>query len=315
MPGKSYQGPMPSLTEEQKLLREILREDVHKLAGEIGDRNVRTNYKNLGVAADFIEASFQQAGFKVFHQGYEVDLVGLQGRPCYNLVVEITGSERPGEIVIIGGHYDSLEDTPGANDNASGTAAVLALARAFAGKQTQRTLRFVAFVNEEPPYFQSKDMGSLVYAKQCRHRHENIVAMLSLETIGYYSEAEGSQHYPVSPLGLIYPTAGNFIAFVGNIKSRKLVREVVELFRRHAQFPSEAAVLPEMLVGVGWSDQWSFWQEGYPGVMVTDTAPFRYPWYHTQEDTPEKIVYDRLAYVVSILEKVVAGLAGCKQEG
>ena len=315
MPGKSYQGPMPPLAEEQILLREMLRKDVHKLSGVIGDRNVRTNYENLCAAADFIEASFQQAGFKVSRQGYEVSLSGLQGRTCYNLEVEIVGSEKPNEIVVIGAHYDSLEDTPGANDNASGTSAVLALARAFAGKQTLRTLRFVTFVNEEPPYFQSKDMGSWVYVKRCRQRDENIVAMLSLETIGYYSDAKGSQHYPVSPLGLMYPTTGNFIAFVGNIKSRKLVQEVVGLFRRNAEFPSEAAVLPEMLVGVGWSDQWSFWQEGYPGVMVTDTAPFRYPYYHTQEDTPDKIDYDRFTYVVSILERVVAGLAGCRHEG
>ncbi len=314
MPGKSYQGPMPPLTEEQRLLREILRKDVYKLAGEIGDRNVRTNYKNLCVAADFIEASFQQAGLKVSRQDYEVSLSGLQGRTCYNLEVEITGSEKPNEIVVIGGHYDSLEDTPGANDNASGTAAVLALARAFAGKQTLRTLRFVTFVNEEPPYFQSKDMGSWVYVKRCRQRNENIVAMLSLETIGYYSDAKGSQHYPLSPLGLMYPTTGNFIAFVGNIKSRKLVQDAVGLFRRDAELPSEAAVLPEMLVGVGWSDQWSFWQEGYPGIMVTDTAPFRYPYYHTQEDTPDKIDYDRLAYVVNALKKVVAGLTGCRYE-
>ncbi|CAG1022576.1 partial Bacterial leucyl aminopeptidase, partial [Methylococcales bacterium] len=232
----------------------------------------------------------------------------------YNLEVEITGSEKPNEIVVIGGHYDSLEDTPGANDNASGTAAVLALARAFAGKQTLRTLHFVTFVNEEPPYFQSKDMGSWVYVKRCRQRNENIVAMLSLETIGYYSDAKGSQHYPLSPLGLMYPTTGNFIAFVGNIKSRKLVQDAVGLFRRDAELPSEAAVLPEMLVGVGWSDQWSFWQEGYPGIMVTDTAPFRYPYYHTQEDTPDKIDYDRLAYVVNALKKVVAGLTGCRYE-
>ncbi|MCF6155559.1 MAG: M28 family peptidase [Candidatus Brocadia sp.] len=314
MPGKSYQGPMPPLTEEQRLLREILRRDVYKLAGEIGDRNVKTNYENLCATADFIEASFQQAGFKVRRQGYEVSLRGLQGRMCYNLEVEITGSERSGEIVVIGGHYDSLEDTPGANDNASGTAAVLALARAFASKQTLRTLRFVMFVNEEPPYFQSKDMGSWVYVKQCRQRNENIVAMLSLETIGYYSDEKWSQNYPVAPLSLVYPTTGNFIAFVGNIKSRKLVRDVVGLFRRYAEFPSEAAVLPERLVGVGWSDQWAFWQGGYPGVMVTDTAPFRYPYYHTQEDTPDKIDYDRLAYVVSALEGVVAGLAGCRHK-
>ncbi len=310
IPGKTYQGPLPPLTEEQKKMRNQLRKDVAELAGNIGDRNVRTEYHNLCRAADFIEGSFVEADYRVFRQDYELSLHSLRGRKCCNLEIEITGSEKPDEIVIIGGHYDSLEGTPGANDNASGVSALLALARAFAGKKTVRSLRFVAFANEEPPYFQSEDMGSYVYARRCRERNENIGAMLSLETIGYYTDKEGSQNYPLGVLGLVYPTTGNFISFVGNIKSRKLVRDITGLFRRYAKFPSEAAFLPEHIVGVGWSDQWAFWRNGYPGVMVTDTAPFRYPHYHTYEDTPEKIDYDRLAYVVSMLEKVVTGLAG-----
>ena len=309
IPGKTYQGPLPPLTEEQKLLRGQLRKDVEKLAGEIGDRNVNTEYENLCKAADFIEKSLLESDYKVFRQAYETSLYILKGRECYNLEVEITGLEKPDEIVVIGAHYDSLEGTPGANDNASGVAALLALARQFADKKTARTLRFVAFANEEPPYFLSDDMGSFIYAIRCRERNENIVAMLSLETIGYYTDEKGSQSYPLGLMGFVYPTTGNFISFVGNIKSRKLVRDVVGLFRQYAKFPSEAAFLPEHITGVAWSDQWSFWRNGYPGVMITDTAPFRYPYYHTHEDTPEKIDYDRLAYLVSILEKVVARLA------
>ena len=309
IPGKSYHGQVPPLTEEQSLLRDKLHKDVGMLAGEIGDRNVSAQYEGLCKAADYIEESFTEAGYSVSRQGYELSLHSLEGRECYNLEVEITGSEKPNEIVVIGAHYDSLEGTPGANDNASGVAALLALARAFAGKGTVRTLRFVAFTNEEPPYFQSEHMGSFVYAGRCRERDENIVAMLSLETIGYYTDEEGSQSYPLGLMGMVFPITGNFISFVGNIKSRKLVKDVVSLFRRYAKFPSEAVFLPEHIVGVGWSDQWAFWQNGYPGVMVTDTAPFRYPHYHTYEDTPEKIDYDRLAYLVSILEKVVTGLA------
>ncbi|MFQ5965169.1 MAG: M28 family peptidase [Candidatus Scalinduaceae bacterium] len=309
IPGKTYHGPFPPLTEEQKLIRDQLLKDVTKLAGEIGDRNVSTEYKNLCKAADFIEGSLVEAGYKVFRQGYETSLYGLKGRECYNLEVEITGSEKSDEIVVIGAHYDSLEGTPGANDNASGVAALLSLARAFADKKTVRTLRFVSFTNEEPPYFLSDDMGSFVYARRCRERNENIVAMVSLETIGYYTDEKESQGYPLGLMSLVYPTTGNFIAFVGNMKSRKLVRDVVGLFRQYAKFPSEAAFLPEHIIGVAWSDQWSFWRNGYPGIMVTDTAPFRYPYYHSHEDTPEKIDYDRLAYLVSILEIVVARLA------
>jgi len=309
IPGKSYHGHVPPLTDGQIVLREQLLKDVAKLAGEIGDRNVNSEYENLCKASDFIEESFVEAGYKVSRQGYEVGQYGLEGRECYNLEVEITGSEKPDDIVVIGAHYDSLEGTPGANDNGSGVAALLALARAFVDKKPARTLRFVAFTNEEPPYFQSDDMGSFVYARRCRERKENVVAMLSLETIGYYTDEEGSQNFPLGLMDFVYSTTGNFISFVGNIKSCKLLRDVTGFFRQYAKFPSESACLPEQISGVAWSDQWSFWRNGYPGIMVTDTAPFRYPYYHTDEDTPEKINYDRFAYLVDMLERVTARLA------
>ncbi len=312
IPGKSYHGHVPPLTDEQMVLRDQLRKDVAKLAGEIGDRNVSTEYENLCKAANFIEESFVEAGYKVSRQGYEVSLYGLKGRECHNLEVEIMGLERPDDIVIIGAHYDSLEGTPGANDNASGVAALLALARAFVDSQPVRTLRFVAFTNEEPPYFLSDDMGSFVYARRCREHNENIVAMLSLETIGYYTDEKGSQNYPLGLMDFVFSTTGNFISFVGHIKSRKLLRDVAGFFRKYAKFPSEAACLPEQIAGVAWSDQWSFWRNGYPGIMVTDTAPFRYQYYHTHEDTPDKINYDRFAYLVDMLEKVVARLTDSK---
>ncbi len=309
IPGKSYQGPVPPLTEEQRLLRDQLRKDVVKLAVEIGDRNAMTEYDNLCKAANFIEGSFVESGYKVSRQGYEVGLDGLRGRECYNIEVEITGTLKPDEIVVIGAHYDSLEGTTGANDNASGVAALLAIARALGDKQPERTLRFVAFTNEEPPYFQSNDMGSLVYARRCSERNENIVAMLSLETIGYYTDEEDSQDYPTGLVDFVFPSTGNFVSFVANIKSRQLVCDVTGFFRQYAKFPSVAAFLPDHIVGVAWSDQWSFWRYGYPGIMVTDTAPFRYPHYHTREDTPDKINYDRFAYLVDMLEKVITRLA------
>ena len=181
------------------------------------------------------------------------------------------------------------------------------LARAFAGRTPTRTLRLVFFVNEEPPHFQTEHMGSWVYAKQCRKRNENVVAMLSLETIGYYSDDKGTQKYP-RPLSLFYPSRGNFIAFVGNVSSRRLVRQVVGSFRRHARFPSEGGAIPGFVPGVGWSDHWSFWQEGYEAVMVTDTAPFRYPHYHLPSDGPDKLDYERTALLVSGLERVVEDL-------
>jgi Zn-dependent M28 family amino/carboxypeptidase len=225
------------------------------------------------------------------------------------LEAQITGKTRSGEIVVVGAHYDTVPGTAGANDNTSGVAATLALARKFSKLENDRTLRFVAFVNEEPPYFQTDQMGSRVYARQCRQQGDNIVAMVSLETLGWYDDRPNSQNYPL-PFGLLYPSTGNFIGFIGNIASRSLVRQAIGTFRQHEQFPSEGAALPEAIPGVGFSDQWSFWQEGYPAIMVTDTALFRYPFYHTPEDTIDKVNFDRLARVVRGLEKVVAGLAG-----
>ncbi|WP_369076439.1 M28 family peptidase [Coleofasciculus sp. LEGE 07081] len=301
MPGESYKGELPQLTPQEVLLREALQQDVEKLAGEIGRRNY-LYYDGLITATNFLEGSLKQAGYEVQRQGYEID-----NQTYYNLEVEIPGAEFPEEIVVVGGHYDSAYTSFAANDNGTGSAATLELARLFAGKKPAKTLRFVEFVNEEPPFFQTDKMGSFVYAKRCRDRNENVVAMLSLETMGYYSDEIGSQQYPF-PLDLIYPLQGNFIGFVGNTAFQLLVRKSIDSFRRHAQFPSEGAALPGMIQGVGWSDHWAFWQQGYPAVMVTDTAPFRYPYYHTEEDTPDKIDYERLARVVAGLEKVIADL-------
>ncbi|MBI3270202.1 MAG: M28 family peptidase [Planctomycetes bacterium] len=303
MPGKSHSGPLPPLTPAEATLRDDLRRDVEELAGRIGERNV-PKYAALAEAADFLEASLARPGHRVARQSFPV-----AGRRCDNLEVQVTGAGRADEVVVVGGHYDSVLGCPGANDNGTGAAAVLALARAFAGRAAPRTLRLVEFVNEEPGYFQTEEMGSLVYARRCRAKGEKVVAMLSLETIGYYTDAPGSQSYPF-PLNLLYPSVGNFIAFVGNVWCADSVREMVGSFRRHTRFPSEGAAPPAFLPGVGWSDHWSFWQCGYPGVMVTDTAPFRYPHYHTEQDTPDQVDYERTARVVAGLERVVAELTG-----
>jgi hypothetical protein len=301
MPGKNFLGALPPLTPEQITLRNELVSDVQTLAGNIGERNFQ-RYRQLVAASDFIERSFSAAGLRPRRDRYE-----MRGQSFDNIETEIRGAQP--EIVLIGAHYDSVLGSPGANDNGSGVAALLALARRFAGKSYLRTLRFVAFVNEEPPMFQSTEMGSYVYASRCKANGDRIIAMLSLETIGYYSDAPRSQTYPFPGLGLLYPTRGNFIGFVGNVPSRALVREAIGQFRQHAQVSSQGAALPSGIPGVGWSDQWAFWQHGYPGIMITDTAPFRYPHYHSASDTPDKLDYDTMARVVQGLEKVIDHLA------
>jgi hypothetical protein len=302
MPGKSYGGELPELTAEETALAKALRDDVLRLATDIGERNVH-EYANLVKAAQYIEQSFANCGYTVEKHGYQV-----RGRECWSLVAERKGKTLPKEIIVVGAHYDSVVGSPGANDNVSGVAGVLALARSFSRRPTARTLRFVAFTNEEPPYFQTDLMGSRVYARHCKKAGDEIVGMLCLETIGYYSDEEDSQKYPL-PFSLFYPSTCNFIGFVANTDSAPLVKNVVESFRRHAKFPSEGCALPQYITGVGWSDHWSFWQEGYQALMVTDTAPFRYPYYHKKEDTPDKLDYERMGRVVAGVDRVLTELA------
>jgi hypothetical protein len=299
MPGKTISSATSLSSAEVELQAELIA-DVQTLGGEIGERNM-ARYPQLNAAADFIENSFSGAGLHPRRDTYELD-----GRACHNIEAEIRGAFP--RIILIGAHYDSVFGSPGANDNGSGVAAMLALARRFAGKPSNHTLRFVAFVNEEPPYFLTEHMGSFVYAGRCKARRDQISAMISLETIGYFSDAPHSQTYPSLGLGAFYPTVGNFIGFVGNLRSRALLRRAVALFRKYEKLPSEGAALPSFIPGVSWSDQWAFWQHGYPGIMITDTAPFRYPHYHAATDTPDKLDYPRLTLVVSGAQKVIEEL-------
>jgi len=306
MPGRSFAGPLPTLTTPQAELAAELRRDVVMLAETIGKRNF-LNPKGLQQAETFLEQELNNAGYTAQRQTFDT-----LGTPVCNIEAELLGSTKPDEILVIGAHYDSVDDCPAANDNGSGVAGTLAIARRLisTGFKPDRTIRFVLFVNEEPPNFQTELMGSLVYAKRCQQRGENIVGMISLETIGYYSDAPNSQQYPIAPIGWLYPDQGNFLAFVGNFGSRALVRQSIESFRKQAQFPSEGAALPGFITGVDWSDHWGFWQAGYPALMVTDTAIFRYPHYHLNSDTPDKLDYDRTARVAEGLQAVVKELAG-----
>ncbi len=276
-----------------------LRKHVEQLATTIGERNL-SNYKELCQAADYVSSQFTKYGFQPKRHSFKV-----RGLECFNIAAELKGTKRPDEIVIVGAHYDSVFGSPGANDNASGAAALLALAESLREFKPERTLRFVAFTNEEPPYFRNaSEMGSWVYAKMCRAEKQDIVGVISLETMGYFSDKEGSQNYP-PPLDQIYPSKGNFIGFVANQRSKRLLKTVMDSFKESCPVPAEGDAFPEELPGVGWSDHWSFWQEGYEGIMVTDTALFRYPYYHKANDTPDKLAFPVFAKVVEGLVKPV----------
>lgn len=302
LPGRSYRGPFLPLTQEEILVRQALIQHVQTLAGEIGERNLNRP-RALADTAEYIERLFVAGGYTARSQEYAALSVTVR-----NLEVERVGSTD--EILVVGAHYDTVMGCPGANDNATGVGAVLEVSRLLAHHKGRCTLRFVAFVNEEPPYFMTDLMGSVRYARRCRSRGEKIIGMFSLETIGYYSDERGSQQYPgPAVFRLMYPDTGNFIAFVANMASRKLMRDSGRAFRQSTKFPSEGAAAPSAIPGVGWSDHWAFWQQGYPAVMLTDTAPYRYPHYHQPTDTPDKINYDALARVVVGLSRMFSTLA------
>lgn len=302
MPGNSYRGNLPELSGIERQLSSELETHVRKLSGEIGERNWRMPTK-LAKAAEYIEQQFKACGYKVRLQEYQFK----EGR-YRNVIVELPGVSKPEEIIVVGAHYDSVIDCPGANDNGTGVASLLSLARMFRGERPAQTIRFVAFPNEESPFFATEGMGSLQYARSCRINNERIKAMLSLETMGCFRDERYSQSYP-SILRWIYPDTGNFIAFVGNLANRDLVWRCVDLFRKNAKFPCEGGSAPTILPGIDWSDHYSFSAVDYPALMVTDTAPYRYPQYHTAHDTAEQVDFSRLARVTQGLSAVIRGLA------
>ena len=301
-PGISYLGQLPPLTENEKILRRNIETHVVELADKIGQRNIDF-YFHLQKSETYIIDILKKIGYNVTTQEFKV-----RQKIVKNIEVELTGISLPKEIVLIGAHYDSVLGSKGANDNASGVAALLELARILKDKNLSRTIRFVAFVNEEPPYFRTEHMGSVVYASHARMKGDNIVAMYSLETIGYYSNVSGSQEYPF-PFSLFYPDTGNFIAFVGNLGSRDLLHKSLSIFRRKTSFPSEGVSAPGWMTGIGWSDQWSFWKEDYPGIMITDTALFRYKLYHTMSDTFDKLDYSKMSRIVSGIARMLEEIA------
>lgn len=299
-------------------LADELRRDVVRLAGEIGERNVWLPGK-LAAAADYIDAQLQAAGYETERQLFEAE-----GLKVCNIVATCLGTERPERVLVVGAHYDSrcgikhrhgrrrvpgMPGTPGANDNASGIAAMLALARRFAQEPAPITVRFVAFVNEEPPFFCTPLMGSRVYARACRERGDDVIGMLSLDTLGCYSDEPGSQSWSLL-LGRPLWTRANFVAFMSNWGSASFARRTAEAFRARSDVRAVSVCVPRVVPRVAWSDDSAFWEEGYPALTVTDTAYLRSPNYHTVNDTPDTLNYPAMARVVDALGLVVRDLAG-----
>jgi hypothetical protein len=302
MPGRSYGGSFAALSQRELTVRRELERTLRKLAEEIGERNDR-KYAGLQAGEEFIASEFSACGYPVTKQSFQHNGVEMN-----NVIAEKRGTRYPHLIVVVGAHHDTVYGTGGADDNTSGVSALLAIAWLLKDRDLPFTLRLVAFANEENQNSKVwEDMGSYRYAKLCHDRGDQILGMVSLEMLGYYSDEPGSQQYP-SPFNLLFPDVGNFIGFVGNLRSRAWVRKCIGSFRERCRFPSEGAAVPERFRDIARSDHWSFWQFNWPALMVTDTSNFRNRLYHTVNDTPAIIDFDRLARLTVGLSEMVADL-------
>lgn len=295
---------LPPGTVVDATLRYRLQRHLQHLAESIGPRHPGLPDK-LAAAANYIEAQWQEQGHDVRRVGYTI-----RRRQVDNLEIVFPGRDATAPCIVIGAHYDTDEhsDTPGADDNASGVALLIELARDLGRHALRAPVRLVAFVCEEPPYFQSESMGSLVYARQLVSEGVSVACMITLESLGYFTDARDSQPYPLAPLGWFYPDRGNFVAVVGNLSTRRWTSRVARLLIEHSVLPVEQGDLPAWIPGVDWSDHWSFWQIGAPAIMLTDTAVFRNPHYHEVTDTVDTLDLDVMAELARALPAVVADL-------
>ncbi|NIT58272.1 MAG: M28 family peptidase [Aliifodinibius sp.] len=276
---------------------------------ELGPRNSENQiaYEHLRKCEAWIIEKWES-------QGYTVGLhdVSVGGQQFYNIKIEIAGAVSPSEIVIISAQYDTEPDSPGANNNGSGMAVLFQLSKLLKNYHPGRTLRLIAFVNEQNPFAGTEMMGSYHYAKRSFELKEDIKVMLSMDALGIYRDSPGTQRLPF-PFSLFYPDRGNFLAFIGNLPSRSWVKEVTAGFKKGSSFPLEAGVAPEWVEGVTWSDHSSFYKFGYRGMQITDTGAFRSASHGTREDTIEKINFVALSRIVVGMYSAVIELTSLKE--
>jgi Zn-dependent M28 family amino/carboxypeptidase len=278
-----------------------LEAHVRKLSIELSPRDIG-HLENLDRAAVYIAGELAQAGGSVSEQGYRVE-----GNSYRNIIARF--GPDTAERIVVGAHYDAFEALPGADDNASGMAGLIELARLLGRQAPAIRVDLVAFSTEEPPYFRTTGMGSSVHATALSKDNVNVRAMLSLEMIGYFSDAKGSQHFPIGVLAALYPSTGNFISVVGRTSDGLLVRRVKSAMSGASPLPVHSISAPSLLPGVDFSDQLNYWEADYNAVMITDTAFYRNRNYHTKHDTAEKLDYKRMAMVVEGVYAAVNDLA------
>ena len=290
--------PPAAMTKNMALYRHV-----EELAVKIGSRSV-FEYEKLTAAKEYILSSLKDMGYAPILQNFS-----FQDKIFSNIIVSIGGKTHPEEVVLIGAHYDTIAGTPGADDNASAVAILLEMCRILNDYSPGRMLKLVFFALEEPPIFRTEYMGSAVYAQEAGKKGEHIKAMISLEMLGYYSDKEGGQSFPVPLMALMYPSTPNFIVVVGNLTSRSLVNNVAGSLRKVGSVPVETLTTVSFIPGVDFSDHRSFWKMGYPAVMITDTSFYRNPNYHTEKDTIDTLDFNRMFSLLDGLVEMAKNLS------
>ncbi len=275
-----------------KAIRKNLYQHVDVLANQIGERNL-TNQGSLRKTVDYIYEQMNRSSLDVNQVNFS-----FENQTFTNIVAEKKGNENTGQIFIVGAHYDTVEDSPGADDNATGIAGLLEMIRLFNNFENKRTYRFVAFAQEEPPFYGTPQMGSHVYAELCKQKNENVLFMTSLEMLGYFLRGKNSQRYPQPDLARKHPTRGNFISVVGDPESKPLLKKVSKTICKFTTIPIEVFIAHRATPGANLSDHASFWKFGFRAIMITDTAFYRNPHYHKPDDTIDTIHFKKFSDLV-----------------
>jgi len=286
-----------------------LEADVRALVYDYPGRSAwdRQTLNNAGL---WVAKRFQSMGYQVTLE----PVPNADGSEGFNVIADLTGTTIPSEIIVIGAHYDAEVKTPGADDNASGVAVMLELAARFASNPQPRTIRWIGYTNEENSSSRGAQMGSRVSAENSKQRGDNIIAMLSLEMLGYFSDAPNSQTYPFpremgTQLGLELPTTGDFVAIVARTNDTPLVAQLAGSMSQAGTIPVVAAPLPPQVTAIYRSDHANYWMQGYPAAMITDTSEYRTPHYHKMSDTPETLDYHKMQEVANTVFRSVVQLS------
>jgi len=290
--GGTPQLPPPGEAMYREEIRAGLLKHLQYLSVEVGERSIYRPQK-LKAAEDYVAREFSALGYPVRRQGFICQRVEVAN--------VIAGNPDPKGYYLLGAHFDTVSGSPGADDNASGVAVLLEVARLSRGLAPPKPWAFVGFTTEEPPVFFTPYMGSRVYARQARKNRENILGMLCLESVGYFREDPDSQQIPLPLKFLGYSTTGNYLGLVGNGRSRPLLGELERALKEGCRLPVATLAVPlggGLIPETRLSDHANFWDEGFQAVMLTDTAFLRNPNYHTPRDTMDTLDLEAMTELV-----------------